>query len=249
MENHWTTRHVQAVKLRRRGLSYGEIRKVMPVSKGTLSWWLKGIRLTPQQRRRLYTKQIVNLSLGSKSQRERRAQEVEQIIQAARKEISLPLSQETHRLMGAALYWAEGRKDGLMEVTNSDPHLIAFMVHWIESVLHIPHQKLKARLNLYPQQHEKKIIKFWSEITGIPVKNFGKTFIKPPRTGYKKNNLSYGTIKVLVPKSVNLRYRTFGWIQRALEDVAPHIATTQRKWHSLEKIQRPMNLLVNSAPP
>ena len=117
----------KAIKLRREGLSYGEIKKQVNVAKSSLSLWLKHIELKPEHKARLYTKHIQYLNLGSLSQKEKRAREVTEIIENAEREIKHPLSVDSCRLMGAALYWAEGSKSGLCQVTNSDPHLICFM--------------------------------------------------------------------------------------------------------------------------
>jgi len=238
----YTKSKFKAIQLRRRGLSYSEIKKEVNVAKSTLSLWLKHVLLKPEQRKRLYTKQIQLLSRGSQSQKERRAREVENIIGNAEKEIRIPLPKETFHLVGAALYWAEGSKGKMFEITNSDPHLILFIVQWIKSAFKISAQNLKARLNIYPQQNEKEIKKFWSDLLGIPVENFGKSYIKPLSKGYKKNNLYYGTIRIEVPKSVDIRYRVFGWIKAMLKDIEPNVKLTQRKWQSLIETSRPVNL-------
>ncbi|HEY4505900.1 MAG TPA: hypothetical protein VJJ24_00355 [Candidatus Paceibacterota bacterium] len=231
----------KAVALRLKGLSYNEIRKHIGVAKSSLSLWLKDIELRPEQRARLYSKQIQVLSLGTQSQRERRKREVDEIIKTAEREVSIPLSPDVLRLMGAALYWAEGSKRGMCEVTNSDPHLIYFMVRWIEAMFNISSNNLKARLNIYSQQDDKAIKKFWSELTGIPVENFGKSFVKPVSTGFKKNNLYYGTIKIEIPKSTDVKHRIFGWITAALRTDAK-VGLVQQRWQSLREVKRPVNL-------
>jgi len=91
----------EAIKLRKAGLSYGEIRKKLNVAKSTLSLWLKSIPLTPEQRKRFYTKAVLALARGTQSQRERRKREVEKIIKEAEKEIQFPLPFETFCLIGA----------------------------------------------------------------------------------------------------------------------------------------------------
>ena len=98
---------------------------------------------------------------------------------------------------------------------------------------------LKAYLNIYSQQNETDVKRFWSEITGIPVKNFGKSFIKPANKGFKKNNLYYGTIKVYVPKGTDMRHKTLAWIQAALQDAVPTIESKVLRWSHLKKVERP----------
>jgi len=232
----------EAIQLRKKGWSYGEIGKKLNVPKSTLSYWLKTIPLTPALKKRLYTTRVLNLARGRWSQRERRKREIAKIIEEAKKEIKLPLSFETYRFIGAALYWAEGDKTKGFQIANSDPYLILFMVKWFETVFGVSPKNLKAWLNIYPQQNERKIKQFWSNLTGIPLENFGKSYIKPLSKGYKKNNLYYGTIKIKVPKGTDMRYRVFGWINALLNDIAPEVELAQKEWRSLKETPRPVNI-------
>ena len=116
------------------------------------------------------------------------------------------------------------------------------MVKWLENIFSIKSKDLKAQLNMYSQQNENKIKKFWAELTGVPLANFGKSYIKPPNKNYKKNNLYYGTIKIRVPKSTDLSHRVFGWVQSVLLSIDPEVVKTQRKWLRLKKTAKPVNL-------
>jgi DNA-binding transcriptional ArsR family regulator len=233
---------VEAINLRRMGKSYGEIRKEIGVAKSTLSYWLKDIPLKAVDRKRLYTKRIVNLSMGSKSQKERRSREVESILKKAREEAISNVSEEAYKLFGVALYWAEGSKEKGFRITNSDPYLILFMVHWFEKVFKIKPNNLKAWLNIYRQQDDVKIKRFWSDLTGIPISNFGKSYIKPVNKGYKKNNLYYGTIGIYVTKGTDLKYKVNGWLQGFLQNLDPKVKSVYRKWGKLRNTTRPINL-------
>lgn len=232
----------EAIKLRKTGLSYGDIKRKLNLSKSTLSLWLKDVALTEKQKNRFYTNRILILSKGPQSQKERRQREVNKIIENAQKEITFPLSLDALRLFGAALYWAEGRKYGSFEITNSDPNLIIFIVKWFKEVFGVTPDKLSTSLNIYPQQDEKKIKKFWSDLTGIPVTNFGKSYIKPLSKNYKKNNLYYGTIKIRVQKGTDMRLKTYGWIKAILKEFNEKINITEKKWESLKKTNRPINI-------
>ncbi len=232
----------KAAMLRKQGLSYLEIKRELDVSKSTLSLWLRDIKLAPEHQERLYTKQVRFLSFGAQSQRERRKREVEEIISKAKAEIKIPICDQAFKLMGVALYWAEGRKDNELAVTNSDPNLILFIVKWFERIFGANALELKARLNIYSQQNELEIKSFWSELTGIPLANFGKSYIKPANNGFKKNNLYYGTITISVPKGTDNRLRVFGWVQAVLREVAPEVGTIQNRWQKLREVKRPVNL-------
>ena len=232
----------EAIKLRKKGQSYGEIGNKLGIAKSTLSFWLKNIPLSSKDKKRLYANAVLNLCLGPRCQKERRKREVAKIIKDARKEIQWPLSWDTYQLVGAAIYWAEGSKTGGFEVANSDPYLILFMVGWFEKVFGVSPKNLNARLNIYSQQNDKELKQFWSQLTAIPLENFGKSFVKPPNKGYKKNNLYYGTIKIRAPKGTDMRHRTFGWIKAMLGGINPKTELIQREWRFLKEVQRPINL-------
>jgi transcriptional regulator with XRE-family HTH domain len=232
----------KARALRRQGLSYKEIREKIDVPKSTLSLWLKDVPLKPEHKARLYTKQIQILSRGAPCQKERRKKEIDIIIANAEKEIHLPLSDDAYKLFGVALYWGEGNKTQKFGITNSDPYLIAFMVQWLDKVLNVKPTTLKPYLNIYPQQNELALKKFWSELTNIPLENFGKSYVKPPNKGYKKNNLYYGTIKIYVPKGTNFMHQVYGWRKAVLQPIENIVNLTERKWISLKETPRPVNL-------
>jgi hypothetical protein len=233
-----------AINLRQQGLSYSEISKKIGRPKSTLSAWLKDVELSEIHRNKLYTKQIHVLSLGTQSQRERRKREIENIVEKAKLDIPDKLSRESQLLMGAALYWAEGTKYGQFEITNSDPKMVAFMINWIQKIFGVRSTNLKARLNIHSNQQDTSIKRFWSELCNIPLKNFGKSYIKPSGKNYKKNNLYYGTIKITVPKSSNLVHKTFGWIEKVLESTKTKVELSERKWYKLKETV-PINLKSN----
>jgi len=119
------------------------------------------------------------------------------------------------------------------------------MVQWFKKIFGISSKTLKVHLNIYPQQNESALKQFWSQLTGIPLENFGKSFVKPPNKGYKKNNLYYGTIKIRVAKGTDMRHRVFGWIKAALKDVESQVELTQKEWKSLRETPRPINVPEN----
>lgn len=231
-----------AITLRREGKSYGEITQVLGVPKSTLSYWLKGIPLSPQLKERHYTARVRNLNKGAQSNRARREREITAIIEGAASEISSTLSREAYMLFGAALYWAEGTKRGMLEFTNSDPLMIYFFVRWLEEVLAISPSTLKAKLNMYAQQDEQELKRFWSDLCGIPPEHFGKSYIKPPSKNVKGNTLYYGTIKVVVPKSMDAKLRIFGWIEGVMRKYQEDVRHIERKWTKLKNVARPVNL-------
>ncbi len=217
-------------KLRKGGLSYKEIKQRIPfiISKSTISDWCKDIELTDEQKDRLdklfkegsYRGRL----LGPKTTQERRAKEIEEIKRKARLEIPL-LTENEFKLAGLMLYWAEGAKSGHhVDFTNSDPILIRFMASWLRIVCKVPEDKFRASLHLHSGQNEKQIKAYWSRITNIPIRQFRKSYIKKEGSGYRKNKLYKGTIKIRVCDS-NLLYKILGWIEGVNFKICPHSST------------------------
>ena len=203
--------------LRRRGLSYREIRQQasFSIAKSTISDWCKDIELSDQQKNRLgqlfkdgnYRGRLA----GSKVTQIRRAKEVEGIRELSKSEI-FPLTENEFRLSGLMLYWAEGNKKNKVGVSNSDPRLISFMMRWFRKICFVPEHKFKVYLNIHSGQDESKIKEFWSKIIDLPVSQFGKSYIKAEGTGHRKNILYNGTIKIEICDR-NLLHRILGWIE------------------------------------
>lgn len=206
----------KAIELRKQGLSYKEILEQVPVAKSSISLWCRNIPLTTKQKKRLLNKQlkgscrgIIKISQINKNRKEKMLQKIKQEI---KKGFHAPTFYEI-KLIGAMLYWGEGGKTrGVgVDISNSDPKLIKFMVYWLKNICNVPSEKIKARLNIHAEQNDNKIKKYWSEITGIPLTSFGKSYIKPEGTGHRKNILNNGVIKIRVGNE-DLRHRIMTWI-------------------------------------
>ncbi len=203
--------------LRREGLSYNEILKKVRVAKSSVSAWCQNIELTIQQKERLDKKRRENLQrlakLGSQAMALKRRDQVYRIKRVAKREIHCLAPYEL-KIVGTMLYWAEGNKtqgQGV-EITNSDPELIKLMIKWAREVFSISPEKLRARLNIHIGQNDKEIKRYWSKVTGIPLKNFGKSYIKQEGTGHRKNILQNGVIRIKVGNE-DQRYEVMAWIK------------------------------------
>lgn len=206
--------------LRKKGRSYNDIKKELGLSKSTVSLWCRDIKLTNQQRDTLLhsSKRMIAQRLGAKANHEKREKEIAFVRDVAKKEI-VSLIPDSFQVAGAMLYWAEGTKTQSTAVSNSDPRIIKFMVLWFNKFFQINPKQITAHLHIHYGNDENKIKKFWSTLTGIPLNNFGKSFIKPVGTGHRTNILPNGVIKIRV-KGVgteNLRHRIIAWSEKIYE--------------------------------
>jgi hypothetical protein len=198
--------------LRRLGLSYNEIARIIPVHDGTLSGWCRDIELTEEQRARLASirpRLDSQIALGRKRREEALARK-HKIRSSARDEVCWRVV-DSFWVAGVVAYWSEGAKryHGV-RFSNSDPHLVRLFVDWARRFL--DHHGFSAGLHLHSGQDERERIRFWAAVTGIREEQFRKTYVKQEGTGHRKNRLYNGTITIrLLGKGDELQ-KLLGWI-------------------------------------
>jgi len=166
--------------LRRLGLSYSEIRPVIPVATGTLSQWCRDIMLDEELRLRLAMKRPRLDSvraLGARRRKEALAI-AESIRAVARAEVS-SLATDAFWCAGVVAYWAEGTKRAKeLQFSNSDPAMIILFLAWLERFLGIDRSRINPQLHLHSGQDELERKEYWANTLGIEVGQFRKAFFK-----------------------------------------------------------------------
>lgn len=206
-------------ELRMLGLSYGEIRRLIPVSKGSLIPWCRDIPLTPEQLERIR-------SIGGNSEvgraktgailRARNLERINQIRELGREE-AIGLIKDPFWLSGVIAYWAEGSKrNNNLHFANSDPAFIVLFLKWAKEYLGVEMEKFVISLHLHAGQDEDERRQFWSLVTGLPLSQFRKTFIKPEGTGHRKNILYNGTASIRI-YNTELLHRVLAWVDTVRE--------------------------------
>jgi len=199
-------------EMRALGLSFREIAAVIPVSKGTLSAWCRGVELSAEMRARLTAKRPSALAMRENGQRKHQQAERrrEAIREAARLEVDTLLNDPLW-IAGVVAYWSEGAKtSNELRFSNSDPDLVLLFIAWARRCHGI--EDFSAKLHLHSGQREDERVTYWSRVTGIDAARFGKTFFKPEGTGHRKRRLYNGTITVRASRSTSALQRTLGWI-------------------------------------
>lgn len=205
----------KAISLRKLGMSYGQIRKNLTVSKSTLSSWLKEFPLTEDKIKELqrqgWEKSEASRERFRMTMRRIREKRLAEIYRVQKKIIS-PLNDRELFLAGLFLYWGEGSKcrwDGL-SVSNTDPSVIKFFIYWLNKSLDVSLRKLRVSLQLYNDMEIAKEVKFWSGISGIPISQFIRPYVKATSSMRinHKGGFGHGTCNVRV-NSVNLAEKIF----------------------------------------
>lgn len=209
----------KAIKLRKRGQSYSEIQKLIPVSKASLSLWLKDIKLGEKYKKKLIRKRYLAQLKGAQARHKQRVESSKKIIAQALSEVG-KINPRELKLIGAALYWAEGGKQKETNVSqrvslsNSDPRMIKLFLIWLKEICKISTQDIKLDLFIHESGNVERAKKFWSNSLKIEEEKF-KVYFKKHKVTKRKNvgNTYHGLVRVNVKKSTNLNRKITGWIK------------------------------------
>jgi transcriptional regulator with XRE-family HTH domain len=210
----------EALKLRKKGLSYREILTRLKVSKSSLSEWLRDAPLTDGEKKYLKNRKDANISLGriraATSLHQKRIDREKIILLEAQKEFALYVHEPLF-CAGLSLYWAEGAKrTPMLSFTNSDAEMVALFCAWIERYLRISRTALVARLYIHkPYAHENLEV-FWSKSLDIPLTNFKRTIYKPTNLGVKKRPAYKGCLRIHLSEVRHYRKMMF-WLSMFVE--------------------------------
>lgn len=205
----------KAIKLRIQGKTYKEIREIIPnLSKSTLSGWLKNFKLNSKQEKKL-KQNIEKITYNARvksawTKRKIKQEKIKRIHKEAKEELSV-LFKNPLFLVGVSLYWAEGSKtQEAVQFSNSDPRLIKIMIKWFKEICKVPENKLKVHIYIHEIYKKENCEKFWSQVTKVPVSNFGKTTYKPTIHKIKKNPDYKGVCRIDI-NNVDLFRKITGW--------------------------------------
>ena len=211
----------KAIKLRKKGLSYGEILKQVPVTKASLSLWLRDVKLSKKQQDRLTKKSLAGLSLGAKIKKENRILKTKKIKKKAIKEIGR-IGKKQLWLIGVALYWAEGSKQKehnpsvRVEFGNSDDQMIRFYLKWLKEICNLSSEDLDFRIDIHETADGEKAKRHWARVTNLSLDKFQNVFWKKHKVNTKRKNVGkdyYGLLRINVKRSTDLNRKITGWIE------------------------------------
>ena len=217
-----TNLFLKAVKLRKEGNSYGEIRKITGLSKATLSsWfsekdWSKNIaRRLRDTNRKISIKRLLRLN---SAKREQKLLRYENYRAEAREEYN---SFKTNPLFiaGLAIYWGEGdqAENGRVSVINTDAEMLQTIASFYRTILKISERRLRAGLFIYRDLDEEKTLDYWSSALKIPRDQFIKTQHLPSRSSLTKRKVEFG-ICSLYFSDTKIQVKIKEWIRQLAID-------------------------------
>lgn len=210
-----------AIRLRKRGLSYNQIKKEVNVSKDTLSRWCRDVILTPEQMEKLLKRKLKGAErgriIGAKKLQKKRQEETRFLLKSGRKEIG-KLSDRDRFLAGVAFYAAEGGKTRSIQFANSDPLMIRFMMEWFREFCQVPESKFRGAIWIHENLDPDRAKTYWSRLTKIPEKQFHKTYIardKKDSRKIRKNKHEFGVFSIRF-SDAKIHRKIMGWISGVL---------------------------------
>lgn len=170
----------EAVKLRHEGLSYGEIAGRIPVSKATLSGWLRGVTLKQEQVDEVVKRKTEKAAetrkatvVESRKKREERLMlDAEQLFEARKN--------DPRFIAGLASYWAQGYKHyPFVQMRTSDFDMARFMTKWFQ--MYLPHKRIMVKIIVPKGQENRSTEDFWIQFLGVSREMWGGVEVREQR--------------------------------------------------------------------
>ncbi len=168
----------KAIQLRKKGMSYSQIKAKLSVSKSTLSGWLYNMPLSEKRIRELGAFSPTRIERCRNTKRRKKIARQDSVFEKVSKDIG-KLSKRELFLAGLFLYWGEGGKTKYYTtiLTNTNPCMVKFFLKWLEN-FGVDKKKLKVSLHLYSDMDISKQMKYWSKLLDISISQFRKPYIK-----------------------------------------------------------------------
>ena len=207
----------RAISLRKKGLSYNEILREVPVAKSTLSVWLKNIGIAKPQKQKLAQQKAQEACRQSRISRETL------LVGAAKQEIG-KISKRELWLIGIILYWAEGSKQKAHNVSqrvsfgNSDPDMIKLFIRWAKEINRCKSDDFVYSLYIHETSNTKRARIFWEKTVNGKI---SWTYLKKHNPKSRRRNTQdnyHGLLRVDIRRSTDLNRIIRGWSQGIFEN-------------------------------
>ncbi len=170
--------------MRKKGLSVNAISSKLGVSKSSVSLWVRDIKLPRSAQIKIRQSLSNGQRVASVAKKAKTALSLttakEEAMQAVKS--SQPIDASTALIFCSLLYWCEGSKshnDKELTFSNSDPLLIGAYISLLRRAFPLDESRLRVLLHLHEYHDERAQLGYWSGITGIPISQFLKTYLKP----------------------------------------------------------------------
>ncbi len=207
-----TEEQEEARRLRAESRTLQEIADKLGVSKSSVSLWVSDVPFTPSKRR--YGAQRRPHPFHAAKLRQ-----IEELDIDGRERIGV-LGEDAFLVAGVALYAGEGSKTaGAVTFANTDPKMIGFFCAWLRRFFMPDESRLRVRVYLHEGLDIDAAHAYWSEVTGIPLTQFGKPYRAKADPSIRRNKHEHGCAYVRYSCTTTHR-RIMGLIRALLSSEA-----------------------------
>ena len=125
---------------------------------------------------------------------------------------NLSTKEEKLKVAALMLYWGEGAKRGhVVDLANSDCAVIKIFLLFLREICRIDEKRLRVYTYCYSNQNLDGILRYWSKITKVSLKQFTRPYI---RTDYEMKNgrqMQHGMI--------HIRYNDKKFLEYLLQEI------------------------------
>ena len=212
----------EAIRLRRDGTTYHDIMQRYGMAKSTLWRWLKEERLVDAQSQQYTERRLVAQRKATETVRRNRLEKTQGIISRSKQDIGSLTAREL-RLIGTALYWAEGakqkeRKGQVSEqvvFANTDPRMLHLFVTFLRVCCGVLLSELRYRIYLHETAGAADAREYWHDQLGIDEIKKAPITWKRHKPKVSRANVGrdyHGLLRIRVCRSTDLNRRIMGWI-------------------------------------
>jgi len=189
----------RAIALRKRGKTYSEIRAALSgeLPKSTLSYWCQNISLTQKQSNRIskiITSKIKHAQRKAwKINKYRRGLYLDGLYKKNLYLTRYLKNGAVEKIILAILYMTEGsgtRRSSLM-FGNSNPKIITLFMRLLRKCYNLDEKKFRITLQGRADQNVKRLEKFWSSVTKVPLSQFYQARIDKRTIGRPSKKTDY----------------------------------------------------------
>ena len=204
------------IKARKEGLSLKEISVKFSISKSTASLWLRDIKLDKKAQKRLKKRKLLGYYKTQLTRQRKRKKLFNKLNREAFIQTNkIKFDKNYYLLLCAVFYWAEGTHscDTVLKFINSEPLLIKTFLKLLRNSFTIDNKKFRALLHLHEYHNEQKQKEYWSKITGIPLSQFYRSYLKPHTKKRIRDNypgcIAINYMDHLIAKKLIVTYNVF----------------------------------------
>lgn len=202
-------------RLRAGGLTYEEIAAATGASRGTISLWVRDVRVVrgdaAAHRRAAVRATAERMALGRDAERAA-------VSRRAAAQIGALSSRELF-LLGVGLYWAEGskskpwaRRDRIV-FTNSDPTMIDVFMAWLR-LIGVSAERCQFRVSIHESADVGRAERFWAHRVGVDAVRLSRSTLKRHNPSTVRHNTGeeyVGCLVVRVRQSADIYRHVEGW--------------------------------------